>query len=299
MSVENGPDFVCIGMPSSGTRWLYDNLQAHEDTQMPLIKELHFLDRGFRERSVRNVLKYLEAEAGAPVPLSAADRTFLKRYAECDLLPELRAAEQEYHEVFKTGASDETLFRPEGRHFDWYDSLFDCYRPKMSGDITPGYWRLNSDVIEAFHARYPEARYLAILRNPVARVVSAMNKKVHKGLKSRADARRHLEAADSKLPRLLPSRAIEKWSAVVGREAILVLTLDDVIADPQATRHRIYDFLDLSTDPAKIDLSLTDNRKQNRFPNLLGDVDTTNLRRRYDEEIERCRALIGGATFDW
>lgn len=46
------PDFLGIGLPQSGTTWLYDNLRCHTQLFLPATKELHYFDRQFH-RSLR------------------------------------------------------------------------------------------------------------------------------------------------------------------------------------------------------------------------------------------------------
>ena len=41
------PDFLGIGLPQSGTTWLYNNLRCHPELHLPDIKELHYFDRQF------------------------------------------------------------------------------------------------------------------------------------------------------------------------------------------------------------------------------------------------------------
>ncbi len=307
---KSGPDFLCIGMPASGTRWLYDNLQAHADVEMPLIKELHFLDRGFRSRTLKNRLDRVARRERDGQPIDSRHRAFLDAYAKAPSVPGLVKAEEDFLRLWKHGDAIETPFKPDQEHFDWYEGLFAPYRPSLTGDITPGYWRIGPDVIRDFHARYPHVRYLAMVRDPVRRTVSSLNKQVHKGLFTLDQARGLIKApppeakviANGDLVHTFgvrASEAIGKWAGVVGRDAIKVVALDHVSADPDAARSDIYGFLGLSPDPAKVDRDMTQNRKENRFPNLLADVDTTVLRQRLAGEIEACKALIDDPSLSW
>ncbi|MEM8632393.1 MAG: sulfotransferase [Pseudomonadota bacterium] len=293
-----GPDFISIGMPSSGTRWLYDNLQAHKDVHMPYIKELHFLDRGIREHTVKNRTREANQQDRDAAQIDPRDRAFLDRYLHGEVVPELRSAEQEYLKHSKEGRIRESLFIPQEHHFEFYDSLFRCYFPKKTGDITPGYFRLPEKTISAFHNRYPFAKYLLIIRNPVLRLVSKLNKRVHKGVLPVEDAKRRILNPMGDSNRDL-SRTIEKWMGIVGRDAVLTITLEAVASDPIPELQKIFSFLDLSADASEISEDLKGNRKQDRIPKLLSDLDTNNLREWFAEEIERCQALVGGATLEW
>ena len=90
-----------------------------------------------------------------------------------------------------------------------------------------------------------------------------------------------------------------KWAEIVGREAIQILTLDEVSKAPDRVRARIYDFLGQSAPASMIDETMTSNRKENRFPNLLTDADTSNLRHSLRAEIESCKVLVGDAVTNW
>lgn len=307
---RSGPDFLCIGMPCSGTRWLYDNLQAHSDIEMPLIKELHFLDRGFRSRTLNNRLKKIIQRETNGRGVATSHRVFLERYAQAPSIPGLPEAEAAYLWAWKHGTAEETTFKPQAEHFDWYESLFEPYRPKMTGDVTPGYWWVGPDTIRTFNERYPHMRYIVMLRNPVSRTISSLNKQVHKGVFSLAEAHELIESPPS-LPQVLAngelmttfglrsSQAIMKWAEIVGREAIQILTLDEVSKAPDRVRARIYDFLGQSAPASMIDETMTSNRKENRFPNLLTDADTSNLRHSLRAEIESCKVLVGDAVMNW
>ena len=307
---KSGPDFLCIGMPASGTRWLYDNLQAHGDVMMPLIKELHFLDRGFRSRTLNNRLDRVARRERDGLPIDPRHRAFLDAYAKAPSVPGLPAAEEDFIRLWKHGDAIETPFKPDQDHFAWYEALFAPYRPCLTGDITPGYWRIGPDVIREFHARYPDVRYFAMVRDPVRRTVSSLNKQVHKGLFTLEQARDFIRTPPSEADVIAngdlmhtfgvqASEAIGKWADVVGHDAIKVVALDHVSADADAARADIYAFLGLSDDPDLIDRQMTQNRKENRFPNLLGDADTSVLRERLSDEIEACKALLGDPSLPW
>lgn len=45
---KNYPDFLCVGAENAGTDWIYENLSAHPDLELPKNrKELHFFDSPF------------------------------------------------------------------------------------------------------------------------------------------------------------------------------------------------------------------------------------------------------------
>jgi hypothetical protein len=304
-----GPDFLCIGMPASGTRWLYDSLNSHHDVTMPLIKELHFLDRGMRERTVKNRLRIMQERKAKNRPVDPCHEAFLDRYTPGNLPDGIPQAEKSYIEDYKSGKISSPAFVPKAQHFDWYLSLFTPYKPKMTGDITPGYWRVRKETIAAFHSRFPSVKYFAVVRNPVSRIVSCLNKYVFKGLVSVDEANQiienpanfavHTNAHTALQSALMPSESIRKWADVVGRDSIKCIILDDISLHPDRAREEVFSFLGLSTDPERFDPLKKENRKQGRFPKVLDDADTSKLRAYYEQEIKECKRLFGGATLNW
>lgn len=53
------PDFLGIGLPRSGTTWLYKNLVLHPDIYFPSHKELHYFNRHF-QRPLRSYARNFE-----------------------------------------------------------------------------------------------------------------------------------------------------------------------------------------------------------------------------------------------
>ncbi len=169
----DGPDFIGIGIPASGTRWLYDALAAHPMIRMPLVKELHFLDRGVRSRR----LAKLRARPAWQLP--RRHRRFVRVYERSGLLEQLVEHEARYHARERTGAPTDLL--PSEAEFDLYQRLFQPFRPFVTGEVTPGYYRVSDRTIDAVATRFPHARYLLMVRHPVDRLLSSLNKRVAKG----------------------------------------------------------------------------------------------------------------------
>src|SRR3954466_11611689 len=144
----HGPDFICIGLPKAGTGWLYDQLEAHPAFWMPPVKELVYLNREHPR------LKFVDGN-GEAVPrleererlvhrtnLDERDQGFLRYAATCRGLP---------------------------RDLERYAKLFQFKGALLSGDITPPYWALPTDIIVQVAARFPQTKIIVVLRDPVDR----------------------------------------------------------------------------------------------------------------------------------
>ncbi len=163
------PDFVCIGAVRAGTTWLWENLRGHPRVWLPPEKEINFFNRlhpilgdepaaetvgdgatrpgatgGERPRLLRDRLRHLKPDR-------------VGRY-----LRRLRPAELAWQLRFYGKAPSEA----------WYRSLFASAGGRLAGDITPHY-----SALPAAGARYAaellsEAKFILILRDPVARAWS-------------------------------------------------------------------------------------------------------------------------------
>lgn len=148
----SGPDFVGIGLPASGTRWLYDSLVAHRAVRMPPIKELHFLDWGVPRPS----LDRLGARPRWSLP--PRHRRFIRTYERSGLLESLLQHEAEFQTRRRDGERHDRL--PTPAELDLYERLFSPFRPFATGEVTPTYHGLADATIDAFTERFPWVRFL-------------------------------------------------------------------------------------------------------------------------------------------
>ena len=151
-----GPDFICFGMQRAGTRWLYDQLAAHDDVWMPPVKEIgHFVDDCFKASNTHASTKSPELPAQRR---TAAEReAFWRMYT-----PERRAADPDR----------------------WYLGLFEPKAGRLSGDVSPEYAILGKSAVRKVAGLCPDARYLFVIRDPVDRFWSALNLNVRSGRES-------------------------------------------------------------------------------------------------------------------
>ncbi len=138
------PNFFIVGVPKAGTTSLYHHLSQHPDVYMSPLKETSYFSpemriellapelRALGDRSAQNLRKYLDS----PSPL-------LEPY-----FGGVVTGWADYCRLFK-GVGEETAI----------------------GEATPGYlW--SQTAATRIAARFPEARIIAILRNPADRAFS-------------------------------------------------------------------------------------------------------------------------------
>ena len=150
------PNFLCIGAEKSGTTWLYHNLKKHPQIWMPPVKEIHYLDEIQRKPS-----------------LTILDRLFDSRFYN-----------QNWRQIFKEQIKSNLrhpnldnilwysnyLFSP--RNDQWYTSLFERARERITGDITPEYSSFKTEEVAYAYKIMPKSKIIFLLRNPIERAWS-------------------------------------------------------------------------------------------------------------------------------
>src|SRR5687768_7817210 len=128
------PDFIAIGAQKAGTTWLHRNLQAHPQIYMPREKELHYFDEKLKQRG------------GLPSRL-LGKRPVDKRWRRQAAARIKRVSRQRSRQNL---AWDLRYFF--GRPTDeWYASLFERGRGRVTGEATPDYAILDQETIAHVH----------------------------------------------------------------------------------------------------------------------------------------------------
>jgi hypothetical protein len=179
----------------------------------------------------------------------------------------------------------------------WYERHFDgASGHKAVGEKTPDYLCTNGragdghreGVQRALHAALPDARLVAVLRNPVERALSAARHLVMAGWVSpwlRLDdlivgRATDLAHAHGVVDCGFYARHLEAYLELFSREQILVLVYEeDVVADPEGGLRAACEFLDV--DPGFAFRGATERRNEARKsrPRLLVDFHAPPLRR--------------------
>lgn len=268
-----GPDFIGIGLQKAGTRWLYNQLENHPDFWMPPIKELHFFDRPFPHPSM----------------VAKGDKRGKRKRHE---------QSQEFYELIRELPQSAT------HDFDTYGRLFSFAAGRLTGDITPAYSRLDAVAIKAIAEHLPQVKAVLMLRDPISRLWSNLNDaagrdKVDPAAVTDAGvlSRTLKEARYGELS--YPSRIHQRWAAYFPETRLRWFFLDDVIAEPEATRTRILRYL--GGDPLKKsgDLSLSHNPKSGRPRAEMDGAIRDCLVREFEDELRACARLFGGPAQAW
>lgn len=240
-AVEGGPDFLGIGMERAGTSWLFTMLAAHPEIWVPPIKELHYFDvispelKGRRRRYNRHLLGRVKQK-------SAHFWRFTHR-----------------PEFYKNGPLE--YMRWDSRFFigpqddNWYRSLFDqsFTRGRVSGEITPAYCNLSSEMIARIHRINPAMKFVLMVRDPADRAWSGMIFKL-----CRIDGRRFDTIEEDEMLQHLSSTYVtahsnlgsilETWSHAVPAERLFIRPTSALASDAGGLLADLYGFLGVSRD---------------------------------------------------
>jgi len=280
-----GPDFICIGAQKAGTRWLFDQLAFHPDFWMPPIKELHYLNGSKRfQRFAEPLLEAAERN------LRAANRRRAKRM-ERPLAPE---------DIDWLKARIWLHKRPVD--LDLYARLFDLRGTRLSGDICPPYAILPDDEAAAVRSRFPEARIVYLVRDPVDRFWSQYCMIL----------RRHPEAAPESLATVRDFVArstgdahsamgavIRRWRRGADDPRFGLYFFDDLKTGAADLRRRLVGFL--GGDPEKGgDVIPPDHNRKARQAKIAMSPEVRDfLVERFAGEIRQAAAELGGPAVAW
>jgi hypothetical protein len=277
-----GPDFLCIGMGKSGTKWLYDQCEHHPAFWMPPIRELHYLDREFPRRVAKNLLN-VSREVANQRRIAWGKRSLEDR--DMTFLHESRDA------------------RHQPMDLEHYARMFRFKGQQLSGDVTPSYSALPVELITRVVTRFPEVKVILLIRDPVARAWSHICMK-HRGGSIDAGELREVDRfrAVLKKSKVLrtdsPATIASKWSSQVPRGQFRHFFFDDLVADPAKLRRDLMSFLGadpeivLPVDPAhnkeiaKLKLQITDEIRMI-------------LVEHFAEELVASAEFFGGHAREW
>lgn len=231
------PDFLCIGAQKSGTTWLYHALCRHPQIRMPPVKEIHYFDRGDRPYILDLLSRKAPTRRRLMRWLREGGRAGLKGWSELHWCVRF----------FCLPRSDA-----------WYTSLFTRPDGIVTGDITPGYARMERDRVARVHRLLPDARILYLLRDPIDRAWSqaAMYFRQYHGSASIAD----VDPAEVRRFVLNPynlrngeySRTLALWQEYYPAERMLLLSHDAIERNPASALLRVYAFLSVEADPSLV-----------------------------------------------
>lgn len=229
LTARRRPDFIGIGAQKAASTWLSKHLARHPGVWTPFLKEFHLFDataprqRAFWIRThsdkMRRLIAKVEAREG-PKPRSER----MKRLLEPDWMMTL----------------------------DWYLAIFGAGPPgRLAGEFTPSYSALSDRAVGAMTAALPETKFIYLVRDPLARALSAFRMSAERGVRDLEDGERLSARAKLWFGRrghVLGDYAdfIPRWDARCEEGArILYLPFGRVAADPRGVMRDVEAFLGL------------------------------------------------------
>jgi hypothetical protein len=173
-----------------------------------------------------------------------------------------------------------SLYVVEGGRDKDYLQLFAPYRDYITGDITPGYSKLDADEIRQAKSLLPDTRIILCVREPVARLWSQINMWMRRILHDQynrpltQDDAERFDAALSverireflELPRFadrsFPSLTLQRWAEVYGEERMLVINFEDLTGKTGLVLDKVCVFLGANPLAEK---NIPANKKEHRL----------------------------------
>ena len=230
------PDFICIGGQRTGTTWLHHVLSANETIWMPPCKELHHFDTisptvpafpyRYREHLGSRLRHYGLALARA--------------ITRKPLRPEITTRlDWDWDLRYFTGLS---------RSIDWYKGLFNVRsaQGRVTGEITPAYSILPQDEVAALVRSLPDIKIVLILRDPYKRSWSHALKDLPKETAQDHAKMIAFMRSDECYGRSNWPAILDRWTALVPAERMLVLDFGRIASDPGSVLADLAEFLGTS-----------------------------------------------------
>lgn len=203
--------------------------------------------------------------------------------------------------------------RKEPRYFDrsnyppltWYSRLYWNRSERFLGDMSPSYSLLPKQRIHVLHSLLPDARLIAVLRDPVSRSWSNYRRKAsHDGqpsvgevldvLQRSAQPPRGTEPAISDYSEY--SQALTNWLEVYSPCQLLTIPFSDIQAAPE--RVLADTIAHIGADPSRFPWRDMISGKVNHNPEMIIPYHIRSaLVERHVREHERLQALLGGSYY--
>ncbi len=279
-----GPDFICIGMGSSGTGWLWDQLRFHPEFWMPPIKEFgYLLPRGASKSDSK--LQKFTGKLGSNKYSSWSNRR-----------PDDTRDKQFLDEVAASSAEPISIER--------YVSFFRFKENALSGEITPGYARLQGETIAALARHIPRAKIILLVRDPLERAWSRVSKRFRKGLVGRdvvedRDAFLGFIESRSMGESWFPTKIASCWKQHAPNLDFRAFLFDDIAREPDEVRRQILLYLGADAGKSSRDLTAGHNRKAGREKVEPSESVRGALLDYFGDELLACADFFGGAAREW
>ena len=285
-------DFIGIGAARAGSSWLWKQLRAHEEIWMPPIKELHYFDRN----------------PAYPSPSYLYPDSTIER-----LLGQETHSSQYFRRLMQELIKDLVWFRLHNlswtyRYFfkrcdiDWYKSLFEAGKEKLTGEITPAYSILEYKDVLNIQKELGNIKVIFLIRNPIYRAWSHIKYGYKKrGISSLKDIDRIKSLVNKPVQELRSDylRTYRIWTDVFGEEQVYVGFYDQIQEDPENLLTDVGNFLNLSSPSSLFKPQESQRRinasKSTKIPSEI----QLYLARKYIEDLQNLRELFGGYAEQW
>ena len=184
---------------------------------------------------------------------------------------------------------------------EWYVSLFEQGKERVSGEITPAYSTLGRDAVAHVHGLAPEAKILFMMRNPIERAWSQAIMRLDIAGKKNLESvkyerlRRDFESEDSRM-RTDYLRTLRNWSASYSEGRIFVGFLEDVYFFPTELLGNVYQFLGVDSSFKRPGVGGKVNyRSTGRMPTRAA----VHLAHLYLDDLKLLSERFGGYTSFW
>lgn len=249
--------FFGIGAQKAATSWLDDYLRGHPDVCLPVRKEQHYW-------TTMHMPDLYDRRARVAWHLGKIERQgWLKRLLRA---PRKKAVD----EAWRLSAAMLREGQAPGHHA-YADVLFQAYRGEpVAGEITPAYALLGTESFAEMAGLGRDVRFVFIMRDPVARLVSAARMNVRK--RHRVDGPRPKprsfedrmaetlgDPADTSLLRSRYDLTIERLERAVPRERIGYFFFETLFRQEEIDR--LADFLGIARRPAHFERKVNADRR--------------------------------------
>lgn len=283
--MTNGPQFLGIGAPRSGTTWLYERLSEHPDFKLPPFKELHYFDRDKRY----------------PSPNTLCEDRVIKRFAN----PYWRRQFIHTCGSIVLGQRSVSNVMWYLKYFfskyddQWYLSLFD-HKAGICGEITPAYMLLTDTDVERIYELTPNIKTVFFLRDPLTRTWSSYRKnflRKGKSLPDLSSIRTYLDGLGMS-QRANYIDALNRYQTYSQPGRMLVGFLDAIEEQPLQTLQEVVSFL--GGDISKVAENCSVHKASNASPSLdMPDEIKTQLCTKYRSLITELSDRFGGYCTRW
>ena len=153
------------------------------------------------------------------------------------------------HPEISFPAGKEVHYWDKHRHrgLSWYRALFDVQDGHMHGEITPAYSSLPREVVAEVANALPDLKMMLIMRNPIDRAWSAARMVLHRESRDPDEVPDEWFVGQFRDPDSLArgdyETCIRNWRSAFPDDRLLVLTFDQLAADPAGLLARCLEHL--------------------------------------------------------